>query len=77
MSATPPQGAALDATGRLIFDFAEALRALRDAGQQDLACRLAARSWSALRHTHPLAARRLEALLHTLVRPVQPQKKEP
>ncbi len=74
MTAAQPQTAPLDPTARLNLDFAEALRALRDAGQEELACRLAARAWSTLRHTHPAEARRLERLLHALARPPSVQK---
>ncbi len=73
-SASPHVQAAYDSTARLNIEFALALRVLRDLGQEDLACRLAARGWSALRHTYPAEARRLECLLHVLAHPVPTQK---
>ena len=70
-AAEPP--AAVDPTAALNREFTQALRALRETGQADLACRLAARAWRALRHSHPDEARRLERLLHHLVNPLPSQ----
>jgi hypothetical protein len=50
-----------------------ALKALDDEGQADLACRIAAEAWSALRRTHPGEAARLNGALHYLTQP-KPQK---
>lgn len=46
-----------------------ALKALGDAGQADLACRIAAEAWSTLRRTHPAEAARLNGALHYLTQP--------
>ncbi|HET7675940.1 MAG TPA: hypothetical protein VFL54_10495 [Gammaproteobacteria bacterium] len=40
--------------------------------ERDHACRLAAAGWSALRHTHPREAERLNGLLHSLTRSTHP-----
>lgn len=79
MTAALPQPvpAPPDPTAQLNSQFAQALRALREAGQQDLACRLAARAWATLHHSHPGEARRLERLLHLLVHPVPSEKPVP
>lgn len=50
-----------------------ALKALGDEGHTDLACRIAADAWSALRRTHPGEAARLNGALHYLTQP-KPQK---
>lgn len=47
-----------------------ALTALRQAGEADLACRIAARAWSLLRRSSPEEALKLEKLLHRLTRPI-------
>jgi uncharacterized protein (DUF2249 family) len=47
---------------------AAALRALGDAGQPEAANRLAGRAWSALRRTQPVAAQRINGLMHRLAR---------
>ena len=51
----------------------QALCALGDAEQTDLACRIAADAWSTLRRTHPGEAAKLNGALHYLTRP-KPQK---
>lgn len=51
-----------------------ALRALGDEGQNDLACRIAAEAWSALRRTHPVEGARLNGVLHYLTQPKPHQK---
>jgi len=43
-----------------------ALRALGEAGRPDQASRIAARSWSQLRHSDPRTAERLNGTLHYL-----------
>ncbi len=43
------------------------LRALGDAGQHDLACRLAAEAWAYLHHADADAAERLNRTMHYLV----------
>jgi hypothetical protein len=48
--------------------FVAALMALAQAGEADSACRLAARGWSALRHTNHREAERLNAAMHALAR---------
>lgn len=73
---TPAVASPPDLSVRLNADFIEALAVLREVGHQDLACRLAANAWAALRHTHLTEAQRLESLLHILVRPTTPAKKE-
>ena len=45
-----------------------ALRRLGDAGEEDLACRLAADSWALLAKAHPREAERFNATLHYLTR---------
>ena len=53
-----------------------ALRALGDAGQTDLACRIAAEAWATLRHERPAEADRLNSALHYLTHPKHNQRKE-
>ena len=48
--------------------FIQALKALRDKGEGDLACRLAAQAWLILRDTEFDEADRLTAALHVLTR---------
>ena len=50
--------------------------ALGDKGETDLACRIAAEAWSAIRLLQPQEAERLNGALHYLTRPVQRKKKE-
>lgn len=71
--ATPEAAAPLSQLNR---EFMRALQALKDAGEADLACRIAARGWLALLHDHPVEARRLETLLHRLA-PVSSPKGAP
>jgi hypothetical protein len=51
-----------------------ALLALGDAGamHHDAACSIAASAWSALRHTHPREAERLNGVLHALTQSTHP-----
>jgi hypothetical protein len=53
-----------------------AVRALGDAGEADLACRIAAKAWAALRKEWPDEAERLNGALHYLTRPNSRQRKE-
>lgn len=46
--------------------FVEALLALKRCGREELACRLAARGWSLLRHSEPKEAERLNGAMHAL-----------
>lgn len=46
----------------------KALRALGEAGEPESASRLAAQGWSAIRHTRPAAAERLNGTMHYLAR---------
>lgn len=48
--------------------FIQALKALRDKGEGDLACRLAAQAWLVLRDGEADEADRLTAALHVLTR---------
>ena len=50
-----------------------AVRALGDAGEADLACRIAAKAWAALRKERP---DELNGALHYLTRPNSRQRKE-
>ncbi|HLI14386.1 MAG TPA: hypothetical protein VKY65_22550 [Alphaproteobacteria bacterium] len=61
---------------RLNGIFVRALKALGGTGQTDLACRLAAEAWSAIRNDHPGEAERLNKTLHYLTRPTPNLKKE-
>ncbi|MDE2229638.1 MAG: hypothetical protein KGL11_11445 [Alphaproteobacteria bacterium] len=47
-----------------------ALKALGDAGQTDLACRIAAEAWSSVRTARPQEAEKLNGALHYLTRSV-------
>lgn len=53
----------------LLMSFDTAVRALADAGESDLACRIAARAWSDTHRDSRRADRRLTATLHYLVLP--------
>lgn len=53
-----------------------ALKALGDAGQTDLACRIAAEAWAALRKERPQEAERFNSALHYLTRPYSKSRKE-
>lgn len=46
--------------------FIKSLRALKDAGQADEACRIAAEGWSAIRHVNSPEAERITAAMHYL-----------
>ena len=63
--------AALQALNRHLL---RALLALAESGtaQRDSACRIAASAWSALRHTHPREAERLNGVLHSLTHSIHP-----
>jgi hypothetical protein len=63
VSEPEPQEPPLEPLGRLLD---RAVRALGDAGEADVACRLAAEAWWLLREPCPRAARRLNATLHYL-----------
>ncbi|MGH7098379.1 MAG: DUF2249 domain-containing protein [Stellaceae bacterium] len=52
-----------------------AVKALGGQGQTDLACRIAAEAWSALRKERPEEAAKLNGVQHFLTRPV-PEEKE-
>jgi hypothetical protein len=52
-----------------------AVKALGDEGQTDLACRIAADAWAALRRDHPEEAERLNGALHYLTGPNLSQAK--
>jgi hypothetical protein len=58
--------ATLRALNRLLI---RSVKALGDAGQTDLACRIAAEAWAALRNEQPDEAERLNGVLHYLTRP--------
>jgi uncharacterized protein (DUF2249 family) len=53
-----------------------AVKALGDEGQVDLACRIAAEAWAALRKEHPEEAEKLNGALHYLTHPTPRQPKE-
>lgn len=53
-----------------------ALKALHAEGEGDVACRIAAEAWKAVRTACPLEGDRLTGALHFLVRPTQPQKEK-
>lgn len=59
----------LRALNRLLI---RSVKALGDVGQTDLACRIAAEAWAALRNEQPDEAERLNGVLHYLTRP-QPE----
>ncbi len=62
--------AARDTQGALLGLLLEAVRELARAGQADLACRLAAAAWAALREDRPDLAATVTAALHGLARRV-------
>jgi len=64
-SVTSPVDEAVDGLARIVD---EAARLLGQAGEVDVACRLAARAWWLADARAPLAARRLNATLHHLTR---------
>lgn len=52
-----------------------AVKALGDAGQTDLACRIAAEAWRILRHGYKEDAEKLNGVLHYLtLKPTKQQK---
>jgi uncharacterized protein (DUF2249 family) len=53
-----------------------AVKALGDGGQTDLACRIAADAWAALRAELPQEAEKLNGALHYLTRPDAAKRKE-
>lgn len=53
---------------RLAALLTETLRALGDAGEPVQANRIAGRAWSALRHSDPKAANKINGLMHRLAR---------
>ncbi len=57
-----------DLTDELAALLLASLRALGDAGEPVQANRLAGRAWSALRHTHPEQAHKINGLMHRLAR---------
>lgn len=57
---------------RLNGIFIRALKALGEAGQTDLASRLAAEGWKEIRHESPEEAERLNGALHWLNRTARP-----
>lgn len=77
VSATLPRQAAetdhLRGLNRLLI---RAVKALGDAGEADLACRIAAEAWKALRKEWPDEAERLNSALHYLTRPNVSQREE-
>jgi hypothetical protein len=54
--------------GEVLQVLIRALRRLGEAGFADDASRLAARAWSALRHSDPVAAERINGTMHYLAR---------
>lgn len=64
---------ALRRSNRLLI---RGLRALRDAGEGELACRLAGEAWSAIRGTLPDEAERLNSALHYLTRTLTPKERK-
>ncbi len=55
-------------TGELAKLLLASLRALGDAGEPVRANQIAAKAWSALRHTHPKPAHKINGLMHRLAR---------
>lgn len=53
-----------------------AVKALGDAGEPDLACRIAAEAWATLRKESLDEAERLNGVLHYLTRPNSTPRKE-
>lgn len=70
-SPTDPAGSTQDAhatSDALLRVLVRTLRKLGEAGQVDQANRLAAGAWSAIRHTDPAAAERINGTMHYLAR---------
>jgi hypothetical protein len=63
----------LGAVDRLLIS---ALKALDEAGQNELACRIAAEAWSATHRLFPVEAQRFNGALHYLCRTRHPREKE-
>lgn len=72
--APPPYETGAEGLRRLNRLLIRALKALGDQGQTDLACRIAAEAWSALRREHPEEAAKLNGVLHVLTRPPLKEK---
>jgi uncharacterized protein (DUF2249 family) len=73
MTDAPQLSDALRHSNRLLI---RALRMLREAGDGEPACRIAAEAWSAIRHILPEEAERLNQALHYLTRHANPSKGE-
>jgi len=56
--------------------FMQTLLRMGDAGEIDVACRLAAQGWPLLRHDQPKEAERLNGVMHSLTGPTRNRKKE-
>lgn len=65
-ASSEPAGGKGDTVSALAKLFDQSVRALGDAGETDLACRLAAAGWAVLRHDWPRDAERLNGALHYL-----------
>ncbi len=61
--------------GAVVRLLVSALKALDEAGQNDLACRIAGEAWSATHHMFPREAERFNGLLHSLCNTRNPQGK--
>ena len=72
-SAHPVQTEPLQAVTTVLVD---ALRALAAAGEPEAASRLAGRAYAALRREHPEHAQRINALMHSLTRNIDPMKEQ-
>ncbi len=70
----PSAGDELRRFNRLLI---RALKALGDADQVELACRIAADAWSSMRRIHPDEAEKLNGVLHYLTLRNRPTEKEP
>jgi hypothetical protein len=66
--ASTPAGTPPADSERLLRVLVRALRGLGEAGDPDQASRLAALAWSAVRHSNPSAAERLNGTMHYLAR---------
>ncbi len=74
--ASPGQSPSDEVLIRTTAVLVKTLRALGNAGHPDAANRLAAQAWSALRHTHPREAERINGIMHYLARlPDEPTTK--
>lgn len=70
MQTTPPErGKRLEATP-LTGVLLASLKALAEAGQADVACRLAGQACAELRHSDPVAWQRFNAFLHRMIKHV-------